>query len=164
MEYISLWSLYLVTRCLLLYVLQLMSINLTSCKVNFAIDGTDLVVQTKHVMDSEIPELILNHKLNDDLPKLLITDYTHWLNVSTSEIELQPIMNPWKSVPQNWWITFSADGQSDMKMCKQITLLMVDIRSPSFAMLSKSLLQLKHAEYMTITCSSDYSCLTINLP
>jgi hypothetical protein len=129
---------------------------------SMAADGSDLVIRTRR--GTEILELVPNQKLNGDLPKLLVEDYTHWLNVSTGEIELRPVAYPWKSAPQNWRIQFSTDGQSTMEMNRQSTLLLVDIRSSTFKILSSFLQQLEHTEYMTMTCSSDYRSLNIDLP
>jgi hypothetical protein len=153
-------TLYAVTRYLL-YLLRLIKLNLTFSKVYFSMDDTDLVIRSRCDTNSEILELIPNQKLKGDLPKLLVKNYTHWLDISNGEIELRPVDNPWTSAPQNWRIQFSSDGHS--RMHRQFTSL-VDIRSSTFTMLSSSLLPLEHAEYMTITYSSDYHCLIVDLP
>ena len=127
-------------------------------------DGTDLVIRTRRGM--EILELIPHQKLYGDLPKLLVENYTHWLNISTYEIELRPLDNIWKSSAQNWRIQYSSDGLTKMTMKRQSqsTSLLVDIRSSTFGILSSFLLQLEHAEHMIITCSSDYLSVNVDLP
>jgi hypothetical protein len=127
------------------------------------VNNSDLVIRTRR--GAEILELLPHRKLNGDLPKPFVKEYTHWLNVSTSEIELRPLDDPWKSVPSNWRIQFSADGQSKMaRMHRQPTTLLVDIRSSTFRMLSGSLAQLERAKNTIITCSPDDLSLSVDLP
>jgi hypothetical protein len=141
---------------------SVLDVMLTLLKVYFSLrdDGTRLVIRTRR--ESEIHELIPYHNLTGDLPKLLVENYTHWLNLSTGEMELRALETPLKSSDQNWRIHFSSLGRSDMR--QQRTSLMVDIRSPTFKMVSACLAPLERAEYLTVTCSSDEDTLSVHLP
>jgi hypothetical protein len=122
-------------------------------------DGTTLLIRTGQ--GAEILELVPCHKLAGDLPRLLVENYTHWLNLSNGEVELRSIENPWKSSTENWRIQFSSNGDSRMQKGPSF---LVDIQSPTFEMISSILLPLEHAEYQTITYSLDDQMLSVHLP
>ncbi|KAF8132556.1 hypothetical protein EV363DRAFT_1328807 [Boletus edulis] len=94
--------------------------------VHFSLRGEDLVIQAqpKHAGDI-ILELIPQEKLKGDLPTILVENHIHWLNISTSTIEIRPLGSLWKHSPDNWEVncvpgeyrvhkdhTFLADFQS----------------------------------------------------
>ncbi|KAG0706484.1 hypothetical protein DFH29DRAFT_995866 [Suillus ampliporus] len=98
-------------------------------QVSFALhDSNDLIIRAKHIeQGSPILQLIPRQQFVDDLPTTLIVGHTHWLNLGTSEIEIRPAENAWKSSPDNWVLRFTVSGSSTLQNAGGVTL--VDIRS-----------------------------------
>lgn len=122
-------------------------------------DKSRLILRTRR--GSEILELIPHEKFAGDLPTLLIEGYTHWLNLSTGQIELRPLVSLWNTSPKNWRIHFSATSS---KMVTDTSRLMIDIHSDSFKMISNLLHPLEYDEFLTITTSEGGESLSIDLP
>jgi hypothetical protein len=119
------------------------------------------VIQTKRKSDEQVLELIPHHTLLGDLPKLLVENFTHWLDLSNHEIELRPLENCWESSHEHWQIKRANDGF--WTMCKESHAL-VDIRSPTFHMISTRLKALEYEEYLVITYLPDDCSLSVDLP
>ncbi|KAG1750383.1 uncharacterized protein EDB91DRAFT_1046110 [Suillus paluster] len=136
-------------------------------QVSFALCASnDLIIRAKHhEQHSPILQLIPSHRFVDDLPMTLIEGHTHWLNLSTSEIEIRPVENAWKSSPENWLLQFVVSGPSTLQNAGSATLL--DIRSQTWDMISKRMHPLEDARYIMVTynkeSSSSYS-LKVDLP
>ncbi|KIM82965.1 hypothetical protein PILCRDRAFT_819766 [Piloderma croceum F 1598] len=121
---------------------------------------TQLVIRARH--ESKMLELIPHDQLVGDLPTLLVEKYTHWLDLSNGEIELRPIEDRWGSSTKNWRIHVSANGRS--RMSKDSSLLLVDIHSPAFRMISARLKPLEYADHLITTCSLDDHSVSVELP
>jgi len=143
-------------------------LNNTSLKVSFALrNSNDLIIRAKHIdRGSPVFQLIPNQKFIDDLPATLIDNHTHWLNLHTSEIEIRPAENMWKSSPDNWLMQFAVSGSSTLEKAGSVTL--VDIRSQTWNMISKRLCPLEDTRYIMVTysgaSSGTFSSLKIDLP
>ncbi|KAG1853153.1 hypothetical protein DFJ58DRAFT_396412 [Suillus subalutaceus] len=122
--------------------------NLCDHQVSFSLrDSNDLIIRAKHIKHgSPILQLIPSHKFVDDLPTILVAGHTHWLNLSTREIEIRPAENAWKSSPDNWVLRFSV---STVQNSSGATL--VDIRSQTWDMISKRLRPLEDARFIMVT-------------
>ncbi|KAG1725810.1 uncharacterized protein EDB91DRAFT_1061951 [Suillus paluster] len=142
--------------------------NLCDHQVSFALrNSNDLIIRAKHIdRDSPVLQLIPRQKFVDDLPMTLITGYTHWLNLRTSEIEIRPAETEWKSSDENWLLQFAALGPSILQKGGSTTLL--DIRSQTWDMISKRMRPLEDTRYIMVTCreaSGDtFSSLKVELP
>ncbi|KAH0835817.1 hypothetical protein J3R83DRAFT_9676 [Lanmaoa asiatica] len=102
-------------------------------KVHFSLRGDNLVVRMQCDRTNHILELIPSSKLEEDLPPALVNGYVHWLNLSTKIIEICPLELLWEQSSGNWRID-CAQGQFRIyKGCETL----VDIRSPTWAMISK---------------------------
>ncbi|KAF8555163.1 hypothetical protein OG21DRAFT_1507968 [Imleria badia] len=105
-------------------------------QVYFALrSGSDLVIRAKRkqvIGDSDIIELIPQGKLEEDLPAVLIEAHAHWLNLSTSIIEVRPLHSLWEVSSENWKIDCTP-GRHRMQKGNEF---LVDIRSQSWAMVS----------------------------
>jgi hypothetical protein len=115
----------------------------------------------KRKSDKQILELIPHPTLLGDLPKLLVENFTHWLDISNHEIELRPLKNCWESSNEHWQIKRANDGF--WTMCRE-SLSLVDIRSPTFQMVSTRLKALEYEEYLTVTYLPDDRSLSVDLP
>ena len=92
-----------------------------------------LVLQTQGNQKNEILELIPSDILEKDLPPALVCGHIHWLNLSTSIIEIRPLEQLWEESSEHWRIDCSTLGQYRVyKGCETL----VDVRSPTWEMLS----------------------------
>ena len=82
--------------------------------------------------DSNTIELIPHKKLEGDLPAVLIEGHVHWLNLSTSVMEVRPLDSLWETSSENWKIDCTP-GQYRMQ---KGTEFLVDIRSKTWDMVS----------------------------
>ena len=85
--------------------------------------------------DSNILELIPQARLEGDLPAVMIEGYAHWLNRSTSVIEVCPLDSLWVASPENWKIDCTP-GHYRMQKGDE---MLVDMRSQSWKMVSSFL-------------------------
>jgi len=122
-------------------------------------NDTQLVIRARH--GSQMLELVPHDRLSGDLPASLIHNYTHWLDLSNGEIELRSLESPWRSASHNWRIHFSNKGCSRMHRDQSF---LVDIRSPTFQMISDCLKPLEYAENLVPTYSQDSLRLLVDLP
>ncbi|KIK92145.1 hypothetical protein PAXRUDRAFT_147949 [Paxillus rubicundulus Ve08.2h10] len=132
-------------------------------QVHFALNGGKLVIRAKHKSKTDIWELIPQEKMNSDLPVVLVKDHAHWMNLSTSTIEVRPLKRLWEPSPENWTIS-STPSISRMRKGSE---LFVDIRSRTWAMISSLLKPLDLPEHLIITVSpvdSVQQRLSVDLP
>ena len=120
-------------------------------QVYFCLRNHDLVIRAKRVAtgNSEITELIPHEKLAGDLPEVLIEGHAHWLNLSTSGLEIRPLDKLWESSLENWNIDCTR-GRYCMRKGRR---LLVDIRSPTWTMVSSLLKPLDSPQNLVITIS-----------
>ena len=85
--------------------------------------------------DSNIIELIPKEKMEGDLPAVLIEGHAHWLNLSTSVMEIRPLDSLWETSSENWKIDCTPGQYRVQKGNK----FLVDIRSQSWDMVSSLL-------------------------
>ncbi|KAG0694113.1 hypothetical protein DFH29DRAFT_1035335, partial [Suillus ampliporus] len=126
--------------------------NVCDNQVSFALrDSNDLIIHAKHseLEDSPTLQLIPSQNFVDDLPMTFIVGHTHWLNLSTGEIEIRPAENAWKSSPENWVLRFAISGPSTLQNAGGAVL--VDIRSQTWDMISKRMHPLEDAYYIMVT-------------
>lgn len=123
----------------------------------FALKQTDLVVRAKR--GSEVLELVPPPKLIKDLPRSLIHDYVHWLNIRSRHMELRPIATRWESSIDNWVIKFNPGGTTMTRG----SLKLIDIHSRTFAMVAALLKPIEEAENLVVSWSSKEK-LSIELP
>ncbi|KAF8555161.1 hypothetical protein OG21DRAFT_1439060 [Imleria badia] len=113
---------------------------------------SELVIraQRKQVVgDSDILELIPQAKLEGDLPSVLIEGHAHWLNLSTSVIEVRPLDSLWVASSENWEI----DCTSGKYRMQKGNDFLVDIRSQSWDMVSRLLTPLDTPQNLIVSLS-----------
>ncbi|KAF8551326.1 hypothetical protein OG21DRAFT_1541446 [Imleria badia] len=101
-------------------------------------NDSDLVIRAKRKQgtgDSDVIELIPQEKLEGDLPAVLIEGHAHWLNLSTSVMEVRPLHSLWEASSENWKINCTP-GHYRMQKGNEF---LVDIRSQSWSMVSSLL-------------------------
>ncbi|KAF9235920.1 hypothetical protein BU15DRAFT_89398 [Melanogaster broomeanus] len=109
-------------------------------QVYFSLRHGELVIQAKRQRTADILELIPQEMMKSDLPAVLVQGHAHWLNLSKRTIETSR---------ENWKISLTADA-NDMRRGSQ---LFVDIRSPTWAMISGLLGPLDRPDNLIITVS-----------
>lgn len=124
-------------------------------------NDTQLSVRTRN--GSNTHELIPHDTFIGDFPTCLVQNYTHWLDLSSGEIELRPLENPWESSSQNWRIRFLDDSHST-RLMESSQRFLIDIRSPTFEMVSTYMKPLEYAENIVITHSPENQLLFVDLP
>ncbi|KAL4077978.1 hypothetical protein J3A83DRAFT_1706306 [Scleroderma citrinum] len=76
-------------------------------RVYFQMVGGELVIKAKKLTEgSDVLQLIPPQKLASDLPRVLIENHVHWLNLSTSSIEIRPLLSMWQGDPQDLMVTW----------------------------------------------------------
>ena len=126
-------------------------------------DDSDLVIRAirKQVTgDSNIIELIPQEKLEGDLPAVLIGGHTHWLNLSTSNLEIRPLDGLWETSSENWRIDCTP-GQYRLQKGNEF---LIDIRSQSWDMVSSLLKPFDTPQNLLVSVSPiDFSQPTSSL-
>ena len=108
------------------------------------------MIRAKRIQDtdgSNIIELIPQEKLEGDLPAVFIEGHAHWLNLSTSILEIRPLNKLWETSSENWNIDCTP-GRYRMHKGR---VLLVDIRSPTWTMVSSLLKPLDSPQNLIIT-------------
>ena len=108
--------------------------------------------------DSSIIELIPQEKLKGDLPAVLIEEHAHWLNLSTSVMEIRPLGSLWEASSENWKIDCTP-GKYRMQKGNEF---LVDIRSQSWDMVSNLLRPFDAPQNLLVSVSPTDSCQPIS--
>ena len=99
-------------------------------------NASDLVIRIKQKQtdadDSEIFELISHEKLEGDLPAILLEGYAHWLNLSTSILEIRSLSTLWETSSDNWKIDYTPGHYCMWKGPEYL----LDVRSQSWEMVA----------------------------
>ena len=114
-------------------------------------NGSDLVIKAKRKqagnVDSEFIVLIPQEIMQKDFPAVLVEEHAHWLSLSTSVLEICPLDTIWKTSPENWKID-CIPGKYRMHRGHE---LLIDIRSPSWTMVSDLLKPLDTARNLLVS-------------
>ncbi|KAG6377804.1 hypothetical protein JVT61DRAFT_14577 [Boletus reticuloceps] len=117
-------------------------------------NDSDLVIRAKHdTGDLYIIELIPQEKLKGDLPAVLIEGHAHWLNLSTSVMEIRPLDSLWEASLENWMIECTP-GQYRMRKGNEH---LIDVRSQTWVMVSSLLGMLDNPQNLLVTVSPNDS-------
>ena len=122
----------------------------TPAQVHFSLRGGDLVIRVQHKDKNDLLQLVPPDKLKGDLPIVLVEDHVHWLNLSTSIIEIRPLKHLWEQSDENWRIN-CVDGRYRVYKDHQF---LVDMRSQTWAMVSSLLRGLDTPEHLVISTST----------
>ena len=63
----------------------------TPAQVHFSLQGGDLVIRAQQKDTNDLLQLVPPDKLEGDLPRGLVEDHVHWLNLSTFITEIRPL-------------------------------------------------------------------------
>ncbi|KIM42918.1 hypothetical protein M413DRAFT_10316 [Hebeloma cylindrosporum] len=134
-------------------------------KVFFALRGgsQNLIIRAS-CSDEKTLELIPHNILLGDFPTLFVTEYTHWMDVQSGEVEFRPLDRLWASSPQNWRLQFFPGRPSRMIHSTSETRHLLDIRSRTFQGIASRILPLELSEYLTIVLDVASHVVSIELP
>ncbi|KAK0208018.1 hypothetical protein DFS33DRAFT_1300737 [Desarmillaria ectypa] len=127
-------------------------------QVYLGLQNDALVIRAKST--DVVLELIPHTTFNLDLPRLFVEEYTHWINLKTSEVELRPLVSLWESSPQNWRMIFNASKRRMVLDNHE----MIDIHSRTFKMVSGRLQNFEQCQYIHITRAASDIGLSADLP
>ena len=94
-------------------------------------------------------ELVPHEKLEGDLPQVLIEGHAHWLNLSKSVLEIRSLDKLWEGSSENWSVSCTHGGYR-MRKGRRV---LVDIRSPTWTMVSSLMKPLDSPQNLIITIS-----------
>ncbi|KAF9503488.1 hypothetical protein BS47DRAFT_1369498 [Hydnum rufescens UP504] len=125
-------------------------------------DGENFILRTTSEADNgPTLELLPHHIFTGDLPTSLTNHMVHWIDVSTRQVELRPLNNPWLYSKKNWCMCLPESGPWTMEDSSQ--RLLVDIRSPTFEMVLDSLSCLESRNNLVVTTGEPLG-LWVELP
>jgi hypothetical protein len=109
------------------------------------------VIRAKRTAEggSDIIELIPREKLENDFPAVLLKGYVHWLNLSTSVMDIRPVDKLWESSIENWSVDCTP-GRYRMRKGREY---LIDVRSQSWSMVSGLLKPLDSPHNILVTVS-----------
>ncbi|KAN0080270.1 hypothetical protein V8E55_009836 [Tylopilus felleus] len=115
-------------------------------------NDSNLVIKAKRKSApdrGDIIELIPQDMLSGDLPAVLIEGHVHWLDLSTSIMEVRPLDKLWETSSENWKM-YCTPGRYRMQKGNQY---LVDIHSQSWAMVSPLLQPLDIPQNLLVSVS-----------
>ncbi|KAL4078051.1 hypothetical protein J3A83DRAFT_4476741 [Scleroderma citrinum] len=130
--------------------------------VYFRMAGDELIIRAKEQHCDDMLQLVPPSKLESDLPAVLVENHVHWLNLTTRSIEIRPLAEVWHSLPDNWHVQFAPRYHS----MKRGHMVLLDIRSPSWKMISTRLepLEVPQNLIITLTLGIDTPEVNVELP
>src|SRR6266404_2039448 len=128
-------------------------------KLFFLLREGDLILQARRPKDPRLLQLVPRTVFVDDLPKAFVDDYMHWLDLGNGEIEFRPVETSWIPNPFNWRLFFRTTDDVPSLLRKisgdnATPIKLIDIRSPTFQMISRSLSAVESPDHMIITCTN----------
>ena len=81
-------------------------------KIFFSQSDGNVTLRAQRPGDSQILQLVPRAVLDRDFPKSFVSDYVHWLDLRTGEVEFRPAQSPWTPEPSNWRLQVSRGSSS----------------------------------------------------
>ena len=123
------------------YILKYVQVHFSIRKHN------KVVIRAQRQGTNDIYELIPRQTFDEELPTPLVAAHVHWLNLSTSAIEIRPVERPWEHSLDNWII------QRDFGLSRATKghESLVNKQSPTWTMVSRRFVCLDSPENLLIT-------------
>ena len=118
--------------------------------LHFGLRDSNLVIRAEKKL--QVLELVPHSLFSGDLPKILVDEYVHWLDLETQEIELRPLGQHWHSNQDNWCLQYSIRERSLLRISGAT---LIDVRSQTFGSLARILEPLEIQDYLHVTVSED---------
>ncbi|KAK1219720.1 hypothetical protein PQX77_017526 [Marasmius sp. AFHP31] len=129
---------------------------LNGYQIFFALSAAgSLIIRARSVQTNRRYQLIPHTLLENDLPRPMMEDFTHWLSLDDGIIELRPFTDVWNPSPSNWLIHFSQRQMSVNNM------RLVDVRSSTSRMIASRLNRLEEIGFIIVTCHPDRTLIEL---
>ncbi|MCJ1471894.1 hypothetical protein MMC13_000535 [Lambiella insularis] len=132
--------------------------HISGYQVHFALREAELIIRTRK--DQGVLELVPHHMLCGDIPKVFVTEHTHWLDIATGTIELRPLENTWQPSSGNWQINYRKHSGSYMQLGRW---RLVDYKSSTFEVIASILSPIEYEDYLHVDFCADVG-LRVTLP
>jgi len=139
-------------------------------EVSFGMQGGELNVLARREGAADY-RLIPPSMLKGDLPRLLVTNYVHWLNMERNTIEFRPVSAAWKEIVEGvisdgYLLKFQGSlGDGRARLTTPSLRLLIDIKSPTFALVSDIFSPIESPTFLHLVLERDNgSTLSIDLP
>jgi len=118
--------------------------------------------------DSRRFQLIPRPVLLNDFPTHLIDNYVHWLDMGMRELEFRPVDSAWMPKPSDWKLNICKSGIHPRALLQKpgqdnSSIRLIDIRSPTFRVVSSLLSPLESPKNIMVTRDSTQT-LGVSLP
>ncbi|KAG8735796.1 hypothetical protein FRC11_003009, partial [Ceratobasidium sp. 423] len=119
-------------------------------EVSFALGNCTgkLIVQAQK--DDHRYELIPHDVLSGDFPLFYSQDYHHWADIQNKTVAFRPLSSPWPVDKCQWLLQFGDPGNTTLRNIRNQSSL-VDIHSPAFGYISRSISRLESDRYLHVT-------------
>ena len=124
----------------------------------FGMTGPDMLVVAGN--GKEKLDLVPPRFFEDRVPTAFVTDYVHWYNRHTKEVEFRPLKDPWLPANTRWRL--KSQGYTWRLVNEQATLINVD--SNTAGVLSNIFAPLEKAAHIHIIFESLTRSITIEMP
>ncbi|QRW06895.1 kinase-like protein [Ceratobasidium sp. AG-Ba] len=121
-------------------------------EISLCLEATsgELVVQA--LRDGNTYELIPYSRFKEDFPAFFSSEYHHWINLDTGEVEFRPLDNPWHTSPDNWRLYSPTNSDARMgKTTEKGERVLFDIHSLGFRHIAQQLGPLELSNYLHVT-------------
>ncbi|KAK3360569.1 hypothetical protein B0T25DRAFT_629629 [Lasiosphaeria hispida] len=138
-------------------------------EMSFGMQDGDLIILARQEGVTE-HWLIPPSMLGADVPRLLVTNYVHWLNIEKQTIEFRPLSAPWQeiregSMSDGYLMTFRGSlGDGRARLTTLDSRPLVDMESQTFSFISRILLPIESRGFLHLTLEKASSTLSIELP
>ena len=136
-------------------------------QVLFSWKKPELILKARKPGNSQMLQLIPHSMFEGDFPAHFVRDYTHWLDLSTGELEFRPAESQWMPRPSNWRLHVQKLGDKTHAVLEKhsqgnsLTQL-IDIRSSTFGVVSGLLSPLESPTHIIATHTA--GMLEVSLP
>ena len=136
-------------------------------QILFLWKDSELILKARKPGDSRILQLIPQSIFEGDFPAQFVSDYIHWLDLSTGEVEFRPAQLRWIPRPSNWRLHVQSPGKKSRTVLEKPSqgnspTQLIDIRSGTFDVVSGLLSPLELPKDIIATHTS--RMLEISLP
>ena len=126
-----------------------------------------MILKARKPGDSQILQLIPQSIFEGDFPAHFVRDYTHWLDLSTGEVEFRPAESQWMPRASNWRLHVQKPSNKTCTMLEKHAqgnspTQLIDIHSSTFDVVSGLLSPLESPTYIIATHTA--RTLEVSLP
>jgi hypothetical protein len=143
--------------------------DINQSQILFLWNDGDLILKARKLGDSQVLQFIPRSKLAGDFSRCIVDEYTHWLDLSTGELEFRPAGSPWTHGPSNWRLYPPHPDIYPHAVLRKpshdnSSIRVIDIRSTTFGVVSGLLSSLESPAHIIATLAHTTQTLEVFLP